>query len=185
MCHNCIAEHDDPTTKMGDSIQLNGYNTLITEYVCVCVCCERASSHLIGNSIVCISIVLLTARTHSLTDTRKKGNRLQHSIHGYAMAYYHYCIEYMYKLSTVCLLVFMPRYTNFRFHVAHLQIDSQINHWKLVALFVLSCVCVYLLLCRSSIPPMFVIAVTIIVVLAKCLPESEPLTMQIVVTNNV
>lgn len=71
------------------------------------------------------------------------------------------------------------------FMLAHLQIDSQINHWKLVALFVLWCVCVYSRLCRSFIPSVFVITVAIIIVLAKCLPESKPLTMQIVVTNNV
>lgn len=80
---------------------------------------------------------------------------------------------------------------NFRFHIAHLQIDSQINHWKLVALFIWCVsVCVFPSLLLFLFVFIFVIAATvtvtviiIIIHLVKCLPES--LTMQIVVTNNV
>lgn len=140
MCHNCIAEHDDPTTKMGDSIQLNGYNTLVTEYVCVCLLWKSIEPF--GWQFNCLHFNCSTDCKNTLTHRHTKERKSASAFHSRLCHGLLPLLYTTYKLSTVCLLVFMPRYTNFRFHVAHLQIDSQINHWKLVALFVLSCVCV-------------------------------------------
>lgn len=186
---------------MGDSIQLNGYNTFINEYVCARV---RARLFACINWMLWKSIELFDwqfnclhfncssdcKNTHTHTERERHGRKkIGFSIPFTVMPRLVTTLRYIqYILSTFCILVFMPRYINFRFRIAHLQIDSQINHWKLVALFVLRCVCVFVVihisiarsfgLCLSSHSP-------IIIVLAKCLPESEPLTMQIVVTNNV